>query len=193
MKPNPENERNPMPTEYTFDTFRDFLKGSGLEDETISDVDHRRHVDLQIQAATDLIKEYNIRCEKFTKEQIVDLLNQMLNSGDIERWVTVDSRQKVVYLPGIMKMKMEAKVESLETMIAQLRRELAEARTPILSIAGEEARELGDWLTSIIERATTSFYLSQSEEEQSIIAHDRTMLERMQHILSQASLNISPL
>lgn len=67
-----------------------------------------------------LIQEHNLRVEKLTQEQLVDLISQMIASGDIVRYVQetgpgqMDYAQKMVYQPFHEVERLTAEVRELK-------------------------------------------------------------------------------
>lgn len=61
------------------------------------------------ETITNLIHEHHLQLRKFTENQLVDLLRQLLQSGDIIKYVCQsDNSQALVYLPFSEKQRVEA-------------------------------------------------------------------------------------
>jgi hypothetical protein len=53
------------------------------------------------EVLNELYDKHRIALEALTREQFIDLVTQIIESGDIHRYVRVDiERQKLVYVPG---------------------------------------------------------------------------------------------
>lgn len=69
------------------------------------------------EAVEQIVRDLNFKVEKWTHQQLVDLIKQLLASGDIVKYVTDDGRQALVYQPF-------AEVERLRAIIEELNQKL---------------------------------------------------------------------
>lgn len=67
----------------------------------------------------ELTRKHNLRVESLTEEQFVNVLRQMILSGDIVKYVRPDIQQ-MVYIPFREVEKLKAEIRELEAKVKEL-------------------------------------------------------------------------
>ena len=68
----------------------------------------------------ELIRKHQITCEELTSTQLAQVFKQMIEAGDIRRFVRADNGdQAVVYTPGEGTDRLRSRIRELEELLAK--------------------------------------------------------------------------
>ena len=68
-----------------------------------------------------IIQDYHTQFESSFKDDLVEILTQMIKSGDLRRYTTVDGMSgKVVYIPYARQERLKNEIEGLKHYITEL-------------------------------------------------------------------------